>query len=72
VLFRSADPFGVLRDLRGMGETNALVDRRKSPLPREVPARMSQLYVDRHADESGRITASFEVLTLTGWAPAAR
>src|SRR5918999_2871716 len=36
VIVRYADPFGLFRDLRAMGLTNALVDRRRTPLRRST------------------------------------
>ena len=58
----------LLRDLRGMGETNALSARRRF-LSRPTLARAGAIYAERFADDEGRITATFEVLFLTGWAP---
>ena len=63
-----ADPFALIRDLRAMGET-ALFAERARPLTREVAARMAQLYAERYAGPDGRIPATFEIVTLSGWAP---
>ncbi len=63
-------PFHLLRDLRAMGETNALTDRLRRPTRRAVLARAAQIYADRHAAPDGRIPATFEIAFLTGWAPA--
>ena len=63
-----ADPFALIRDLRAMGET-ALFAERPRPLTRAVAARMAQLYAERYADADGRVPATFEVVTLSGWAP---
>jgi SAM-dependent methyltransferase len=62
-----AHPTELIRDLRAMGETNVLAERR--PLSRRVLARASEIYAERFARPDGRITATFEILTLTGWAP---
>ncbi len=64
-----SDPFALMRDLRGMGETNAVHHRRKTPTRRATLMRAAQLYHDRHADTDGRIPATFQVLYLTGWRP---
>ncbi|MHB8530187.1 MAG: methyltransferase domain-containing protein [Caulobacteraceae bacterium] len=56
-------------DLRAMGETNVLVDRAPAPLSRAVLARAAELYAERFAGPDGRIAATFEIVTLTGWAP---
>jgi len=64
-----ADPLGLMRDLRGMGETNALAARRRSPMRRATLARAVALYAERFPNTDGRIPATFEVLFLAGWAP---
>ncbi|WP_119304519.1 methyltransferase domain-containing protein [Dongia deserti] len=63
------DVFALLRDLRGMGETNVLLERLKHPTRRTIFARTAALYQDRFADREGRLCATFQVLFLTGWAP---
>ena len=65
------DPLRLLAELRGMGESNALVRRERRPLPRAALARAMALYRQRHGDSGGRVPASFEILTLTGWKPHA-
>jgi len=65
------DALALMRDLRAMGETNALSARSRTPLRRATLARAAQLYAERFGRPDGRVTASFEVLFLTGWAPAA-
>ena len=62
------DPFSLIGDLRAMGETALFADRPR-PLTRAVVAHMAQLYAERYADVDGRIPATFEIVTLTGWAP---
>jgi SAM-dependent methyltransferase len=62
-------PLKLLADLRAMGETSALVDRPREPLTRALLARTFEIYHERHAGPDGRITATFEIITLTGWAP---
>jgi SAM-dependent methyltransferase len=61
----------LMRDLRGMGESNAVAERRRSFTRRSTLLRAAAIYADRHADKSHRIPATFQVLTLTGWAPHA-
>lgn len=65
------DALTLMRDLRGMGETNALTARRRSPLRRATLARAALLYAERFGPPEGRIPATFEILFLTGWAPEA-
>jgi NADH dehydrogenase [ubiquinone] 1 alpha subcomplex assembly factor 5 len=59
----------LMRDLRGMGETNALAARRRF-LPRATLARAAAIYAERFADGEGRIPATFEVIFLFGRAPS--
>ena len=59
----------LLRDLRGMGETNALGARRRNFSRRATLARTALIYAERFGEANGRIPATFEVLFLCGWAP---
>jgi SAM-dependent methyltransferase len=63
-------PLRLLADLRRMGETSVLADRHPKPLTRRLLARACELYAGRFAAPDGRVPATFEVITLTGWAPA--
>ena len=64
-----SDLMALLRDLRGMGETNALAQRRRSFLRRATLARAAAIYAERFAGAGGGIRATFEILFLTGRAP---
>lgn len=64
-----ADAFRLMRDLRGMGETNATAGRRRSFTRRATLFRMAELYQQRFAGPDGRIPATFEIVMLTGWYP---
>lgn len=64
--------FALLADLRAMGETHAPAERADRPLRRAVLGRAAQLYAERFSGEDGKIKATFEILTLTGWAPHER
>jgi len=66
---RYAQPLRLLSDLRAMGETAALTTQ--SPLSRTVLMRALEIYAKRFSDEDGRVRATFEILTATGWAPHA-
>lgn len=59
----------LMHDLRAMGETNALSGRIRHFTRKEVIDSTCDLYSD-HFSVDGRIQATFEILTLTGWAPA--
>jgi SAM-dependent methyltransferase len=63
------DALALMRDLRGMGETNALSARRREFMRRTTLARAALIYAERFGDAEGRIPATFEVLFLCGWAP---
>lgn len=67
-----AHPLKLLADLRAMGETSVLADRHPKPLTRALLARMCEIYAERFADAEGRVTATFEILTLTGWSHETR
>ncbi|KQP88298.1 MULTISPECIES: methyltransferase domain-containing protein [unclassified Methylobacterium] len=69
VTVRYRDLFALMRDLRAMGLTNVLTERRRTPLRRETLLRAAALYAERFADPDGRVRASFEILWLSGWAP---
>jgi len=58
-----------MADLRGMGATNVLVARRRTPTRRTTMLRMTEIYAERFADADGRIRATFDVIWLSGWAP---
>jgi hypothetical protein len=58
-----------MRDLRAMGEANALSQRLRKPTRRAVFDEAAKLYAEHFSDADGRIRATFEVIFLTGWAP---
>jgi SAM-dependent methyltransferase len=60
---------GLFRDLRSMGATNALIARRKKPLRRATIARTAEIYAERFADADGRLRATFDLLSISAWAP---
>lgn len=63
--------FALMADLRGMGESNAVLERHKLPTRRNVLMRAAKIYHQRFADSNGRIPATFQIITMTGWAPDA-
>ena len=66
---RYASPFALMTDLRRMGATNPLVERRRVPLRRATLMRMADIYAARFSDPDGRVRATFEFVWLSGWAP---
>ena len=69
VKVRYGHPIALLRDLRRMGETSVLLDRSRKPLTRRVLFRAMELYVERFAEADGKVPATFEFVSVTGWAP---
>lgn len=65
------DAFALMRDLRGMGEANAVIERKRTGLGRSVLFDAAERYRVRHGDAQGRIPATFQVIYLTAWAPDA-
>ncbi len=63
------DAIKLMADLRGMGEANAVANRRKGFSRRATLMRAAELYAERHADPDGRLPATFQVIYLTAWAP---
>jgi SAM-dependent methyltransferase len=69
VVVRYDNAFALMADLRRMGATNILIERRRTPTRRATLLRMAKIYGERFADPDGRIRATFDVLWLSGWAP---
>lgn len=69
VVVRYDSAFKLMQDLRRMGATNILIERRRTPTRRATLVRMAQIYGERFADPDGRIRATFDVIWLSGWAP---
>ena len=69
IVARYDSAFALMADLRRMGATNILVERRRTPTRRATMLRMAQIYGERFADPDGRIRATFDVVWLSGWAP---
>ena len=64
-----ADASALMRELRGMGEANAMAERRNTFTRRHTMARAEAAYAESFAAFEGRVRARFEIVTLTGWAP---
>jgi SAM-dependent methyltransferase len=69
VVVRYDSAFALMTDLRRMGATNILIERRRTPTRRATMLRMAQIYRERFADADGRVRATFDVIWLSGWAP---
>jgi NADH dehydrogenase [ubiquinone] 1 alpha subcomplex assembly factor 5 len=64
-----SDPLKLMYDLRDMGETNALMERSKNFTRRRVLFGAMDYYQTHFADKEGRVPATVEMITLTGWKP---
>lgn len=64
-----ADALALMRDLRAMGEGNALAARHRRPAARALFAHAAATLAQTAAAPDGRLLAEFEIITLTGWAP---
>ena len=61
--------FALMQDLRRMGATNVLIERRRTPTRRATLSKMAQIYAERFADPDSRIRATFDIVWLSAWAP---
>ena len=69
VVVRYDNAFALMQDLRRMGATNILVERRHTPTRRATLLKMAQIYAERFADADSRIRATFDIVWLSAWAP---
>jgi len=69
IVVRYGNAFALMQDLRRMGASNVLIERRRTPTRRSTLLRMAEIYGERFADSDGRIRATFDVIWLSGWAP---
>ncbi len=65
------EALSLMRDLRDMGESNILHERRRYPTGRRTLLAAASHYQDMFAGDDGRLPATFELIFLTGWKPAA-
>lgn len=64
-----SDALSLMRDLKGMGEANAHLERRHGFTRRRTLMTVAEAYHARHALPDGRVPATFQILYLTGWKP---
>jgi SAM-dependent methyltransferase len=62
-------PLALMRDLQAMAASNMLIERRRTPVTRRLLLRAAEVYQERFGLADGRIPATFEIVTLTGWVP---
>jgi len=63
------DPLRLMTDLRAMGESNAVLSKRRTLTRRSTLFRAAEIYIDDYGNAAGRIDATFEVIFMTAWAP---
>ena len=64
-------PIDLFYDLRRMGETSIMVDRKKSFLKSSILNECLKIYKKKFTiPEKNQVMATFQILCLTGWAPA--
>lgn len=64
-----SNALALMHDIKAMGWANILVERRRRFLKRRVLMRTAEIYSERFSRPDGRVRATFEFVTLTGWAP---
>jgi SAM-dependent methyltransferase len=64
-----ADPLALMRDVRGMGEANAVAARPAGFTRRATLSEAAARYAALFGGPDGRVPATFQVLYLAGWAP---
>ena len=67
-----ADALALMRELRAMGEGNALESRDRRTPPRALFAEAARIYGAAYpaADDPARIRATCDLIHLSGWSPA--
>ena len=66
---RYSSAFDLFRDLRAMGATNVSPERERRPTRKSVFLRAGEVYAERFSDPDGRVRATFEIVSLSGWGP---
>lgn len=61
--------FDLIRDLRGFGATSVRIDDASPPLTRAIATRAAAIYAENFSDDDGRIRATFQMISLSGWSP---
>ena len=62
-------PRELMREVRALGGGNVLTARSKAPLPRRTLERAEDIYRARYGTPDGKVTATFEFVFMSGWAP---
>ena len=66
---RYATPLALFSDLKAMAASNVMTGRDRRPMPRRLLMRAAEIYAQNFADPDGRIRATFDIVSMSGWAP---
>lgn len=69
VIVTYGSPLALMAELKAMAASNMLKARRREPVTRDLLMRAAEVYSDRFGQADGRVRATFEIITLTAWAP---
>jgi SAM-dependent methyltransferase len=64
-----SSPLVLMQELKAMAASNPLIERRRTPVTRSLLLRAAEIYQERFGLPNGRVPATFEIVTLTGWVP---
>ena len=64
-----AHPLALMAELKAMGASNVLIERSRRPMTRRLLARATEVYAEKFGTPDGPIPATFDIVTLTAWAP---
>lgn len=64
-----ASPLALMAEVKAMGASNMLLDRSRVPMTRRLLSRASEIYIRKFGTATGRVAATFEIITATAWAP---
>lgn len=62
--------FALMHEIRGMGQANMLQHQLQHFTPRGFFLDAAKCYAEAHHNSDGRISATIEFITLTGWKPS--
>jgi SAM-dependent methyltransferase len=68
-IVRYPDALALMREIKALGLSNALVDRSRRPVTRSLLAQAAAAYGKRFSDPDGKVRATVETIWLTAWAP---
>ncbi|MGH1419345.1 MAG: methyltransferase domain-containing protein [Hyphomicrobiaceae bacterium] len=66
---RYSSSLALMREIKAMGASNMMLARHRKPVTKTLLARAAQVYDEQFGEPDGRVTATFEILYVTAWAP---